>query len=101
MMKLSMKSASSNYQQQQQYLQQPQQQMQQQMQQQIPKGILKKPPKRFGVQMQNKNVKNSLIVVVIFILLIQPLNGGIIVAYGYVKLVLHPLSYKTPLLVLL
>jgi len=58
-----------NYQQQQQYLQQPQQQMQQQMQQQIPKGILKKPPKRFGVQMQNKNVKNSLIVVVIFILL--------------------------------
>jgi hypothetical protein len=49
-----------------QYQQQQQQQVA--MQKQIPKSILKKPQK-FGVQMHNKNVKNSLIVVVIFVLL--------------------------------
>ena len=43
-----------------------QQMQQQQMQQQIPRSILKK-PKRFGLN--NKNIKNSVIVVVIFILL--------------------------------
>jgi hypothetical protein len=48
--------------------QQQQQMQQQQMQQQIPKGILKN-TKRFGFQIQNKNIKNSVIVIVIFILL--------------------------------
>ena len=54
-------------QQQQQMQQQMQQQNQQgqQMQQQIPRSILKKPK----ISLNNKNIKNSLIVVVIFILL--------------------------------
>lgn len=53
-------------QQQQQMQQQNQQgQQMQQMQQQIPRSILKKPK----ISLNNKNIKNSLIVVVIFILL--------------------------------
>jgi hypothetical protein len=58
--------SEQQYHQMQQQQQMQQNQGQQQMQQQIPRSILKK-PKIFSLN--NKNIKNSLIVVVIFILL--------------------------------